>query len=154
MNQENSKSKVSRDEIKPGIPIQPGLFEYPVPEGLAPALLANRCTNCEKTFFPKRSLCPYCFDKGKLKDITLDRHGVIYAVTTVHVPSPTGIKAPYVYGYVDIHNDNLRVFTLFAGDDINAFVPGQEVELFLEPIKIDKNGTPVIGYKYRITPMP
>lgn len=150
MDQETTRDKVPQEENKLGVPVRPGLFEYPAPEGSPPALWANRCTNCEKTFFPKRSLCPSCFDKGRLEDVTLDRHGVIYAVTTVHVPSPSGIKAPYVYGYVDIPANGLRVFALFSGDDLAAFVPGREVAPVLEPIKVEKDGTAIIGYKYRL----
>ena len=82
--------------------VEEGLFEYPIADNQVPALLANRCTNCGKTFFPKRPLCPYCFDKGEMEEIKLDRRGIIYACTVIHRNSPTGIIAPYAYGYVDI----------------------------------------------------
>lgn len=152
MNQETSGKVASQDDNRLGVPIQPGLFEFPVPEGLPPSLLGNRCTNCEKTFFPKRSLCPHCFDKGPLEDIALDRYGVIYVTTIVHVSSPSGIKAPYVYGYVDIPVNGLRVCTLFAGDDPKAFMPGRDVELVIEPFRVNKEGIPVICYKYKLIP--
>jgi uncharacterized OB-fold protein len=126
-----------------------GLFEYPVAESRIPALVANRCSHCGKAFFPKRPLCPYCFEKGKMEEIKLDRRGIIYACTVVHRDSPTGIKAPYAYGYVDIPVNKVRVFGLFTGTNPSSFTPGQELELIVEPIKIDPQGEEIIGYKFK-----
>jgi uncharacterized OB-fold protein len=84
-----------------------------------------------------------------MEDVELDRFGIIYACTLVHINSPSGIKAPYSYGYVDIMADNIRVFGLFTGADPFSFHAGQKVELILEPIKIDKEGQEVIGYKFK-----
>lgn len=142
--------KTSIDEtIQTWLLIEEGLFEYPIADNQAPALLANRCTNCGKTFFPKRPLCPYCFEKGEMEGIRLDRRGVIYACTVIHRNSPTGIIAPYAYGYVDIPFNKVRVFGLFGGSDPSSFTPGQEVELVVEPIKVDHQGKQIIGYKFK-----
>jgi len=129
--------------------VEEGLFEYPIVDNQLPALLANRCRKCGKTFFPKRPLCPYCFDKGEMEEIKLDSRGVIYACTVIHRNSPTGIIAPYAYGYVDIPVNKVRVFGLFEGSDPSSFTPGQQVELVVEPIKIDPQGKQVIGYKFK-----
>ena len=129
--------------------VEEGLFEYPTAEGQAPALFASRCMKCRKTFFPKRPLCPYCSGKGEMEEIKLDRRGVIYACTVIHRNSPAGIVAPYAYGYVDITVNEVRVFGLFAGGDPLSFFPGQEVELVVEPIKVDQQGEEVIGYKFK-----
>jgi uncharacterized OB-fold protein len=129
--------------------VEEGLFEYPIADDQVPALLGNRCTKCGKTFFPKRSLCPYCFEKGEMKEIRLDRRGVIYACTVIHRNSPTGIIAPYAYGYVDIPVNRVRVFGLFVGSDPSSFTPGQEVEMVVEPIKVDEQGKQIIGYKFK-----
>jgi uncharacterized OB-fold protein len=129
--------------------VQEGLFEYPIGDNEIPALLANRCTNCGNPFFPKRPLCPYCFEKGEMEEIKLDRRGVIYACTVIHRNSPTGIIAPYAYGYVDIPVNKVRVFGLFGGRGPSSFTPGQEVELVVEPIKVDHQGKQIIGYKFK-----
>lgn len=126
-----------------------GLFIYPLVEGQEPALLANRCTNCGKTFFPKRNLCPHCFEEGDMEEITLDNRGIIYACTVVHIPSPVGIKAPYAYGYVEIPKNQVRIFALFTGCAPSSFIVGQEVELVVEPIREDRQGQKVIGYKFK-----
>jgi len=132
--------------------VREGLFDYPLEAGKGPALLANRCTHCGKTFFPKRNRCPYCFEEEALEDICLDHCGVIYACTVVHIPSPVGIKAPYAYGYVEIPKNQIRIFALFTGADPLTFSTGQEVELVLEPVRENQNGQQVIGYKFRPIP--
>ena len=147
---EGLSSKSLKDETSQSwILVQPGLFEYPAEDSKVPALLANQCTKCGKSFFPKRTLCPYCFDKGIMEDITLDRRGIIYACTVVHIPSPVGLKAPYAYGYVEIPTNQIRIFALFTGADPFSFTPGQEVELVVEPIRIDNQGKQIIGYKFK-----
>jgi len=146
----NNMSKESlKNEMENGIPVETGLFHYPLEKGQIPVLTGNRCTNCDKRFFPKKTLCPYCFEKGNMEDVELDRFGIIYACTLVHIPSPSGIKAPYAYGYVDIPADNIRVFGLFTGADPVSFHAGQKVELVLEPIKTNKQGQEVIAHKFK-----
>ena len=130
-------------------PVEPGLFEYPVPEGTTPALLGSKCTNCGRTFFPKRTLCPDCFDQGNMETKRLNPRGVIYSSTIVHIPSPVGLKPPYAYGYVDILEENIRVFALFEGNDPDSFTPGKEVELVIDSFVKNKLGQNVIGYKFK-----
>jgi hypothetical protein len=129
--------------------VQEGLFDYPLADRQGPALLANRCNKCGKTFFPKRNLCPDCFEDGNLEDILLDKRGIIYASTVVHVTSPVGIKAPYAYGYVEIPKNQVRIFALFTGSDPPSFIPGQEVELVVEPVWENNRGQKIIGYKFK-----
>lgn len=131
------------------VPVQAGLFNYPLTHGERPTLKGNRCSLCGKSFFPKRAVCPECFVSGDMEDIELERQGFIYASTVVRVSSPTGIKAPYAYGYVDLPENQLRVFALFTGADPSSFVPGGKVEVVLEPIGTDAEGKTVIGYKFR-----
>jgi scaffold protein (connect acetoacetyl-CoA thiolase and HMG-CoA synthase) len=131
------------------IPVQEGLFDFPLDEEQHPALLANTCRNCGKCFFPKRTLCPSCFELGDLEDIVLDRKGVIYAVTVVHLSSPSGIEAPYAYGYVNIPTNKIRILAPFTGDNPNTFHAGMEVELVLETIRTNSRGQEIIGYKFK-----
>jgi uncharacterized protein len=128
--------------------VQPGLFDYPRADGEEPALLANRCRHCGTNYFPKRATCPHCVKKD-MEDITLSRRGIIYASTAVYIDSPVGIKAPYAFGYVDIPENKIRVFALFAGGDPSSFVPGSEVELSLGPVRQDGSGKDIIGYTFR-----
>jgi len=145
----NSIDILTDGENQNWVPVQEGLFEFPADEGQHPALLANTCSNCGKCFFPKRALCPNCFEQGQLEDIVLDGKGVIYAVTVVHLSSPAGIEAPYAYGYVNIPTNNIRVPALFTGAHPNSFQAGMEVEPVLETIRTDADGRHIIGYKFK-----
>ncbi len=129
--------------------VEPGLFNYPVPDGEKPALLASRCSSCGRQFFPRRLLCPHCFDEGTMEQTRLDTKGTIYCSTVVNVPSPVGIKPPYAYGYVNIAASDIRVFSLFTGAPAETFRPGQQVELVLEPVAVNKKGQQVVGYKFK-----
>jgi uncharacterized OB-fold protein len=129
--------------------VEPGLFEYPVPEGAKPALLGCRCTKCGRIFFPKRDICPDCFEDGKMETKKLDSKAVIYSSTIVRVPSPAGIKPPYAYGYVDIPADKIRFHTMFEGADLAVLAPGTKVELVIGPFAVNRQGQNVIGYKFK-----
>lgn len=135
-------------ERAPWVPVQPGLFQYPPTPGEVPALLANCCMECGKVFFPKRRLCPACFSM-EMENIRLRGGGVIYSATVVRISSPTGVKAPYAYGYVDMSDKAVRLFALFTGDQPETFLPGREVELVLGPVSVSSGGQEVIGYKFR-----
>lgn len=141
---------IPSEKTASAVPVQAGLFNYPLADGERPALKGNRCTKCGKSFFPKRAVCPGCFVSGRMEEIEIERQGVIYASTVVRVSSPTGIKAPYAYGYVDLPSSQLRVFALFTGADPGSFVPGKRVEVVLEPIGKDREGNTVIGYKFKL----
>lgn len=145
----DSAKNIPNTTIGSAVPVQEGLFNYPLADGERPALKGNRCIQCGKSFFPKRTVCPECFVSGQMEEIELERQGVIYASTVVRVSSPTGIKAPYAYGYVDLPSNQLRVFALFTGADPGSFVPGRKVELVLEAISKDREGNTVIGYKFK-----
>jgi len=59
------------------------------------------------------------------------------------------MEVPYGYGYVDLIKDNIRVFTLFTGIEPDKLKIGMEVELTVAKFFVDKDGTEVIGYKFK-----
>lgn len=128
--------------------VQPGLFDYPLADGETPALHANSCRHCGAKYFPKRTICPHCVSRD-LEDCFLSRRGIIYASTVVYIDSPVGIKAPYACGYVDLPEDKVRIFSLFSGADPVSFLPGNEVELVLGPVRKNDTGQDVIGYMFK-----
>ncbi|MCX5832034.1 MAG: OB-fold domain-containing protein [Deltaproteobacteria bacterium] len=143
-----SLAEVEQEIGQEWIFVQSGLFNYPLADGEAPALLANRCRHCSTSFFPKRTICPYCV-RQDFENITLGKRGVIYASTMVYIDSSVGINAPYAFGYVDIPENKVRVFALFTGDDPSSFLPGSEVELVLGPVGKNDAGKKVIGYMFK-----
>ena len=53
-----------------------------------------------------------------MEEIKLDRRGIIYACTVIHRNSPTGIIAPYAYGYVDIPSLTRCVYLVYLREAI------------------------------------
>lgn len=111
-------------------------------------LLGSVCSACATRFFPQRSICPHCFDRGTLAEVALARCGVVYASTVVRVPSSLGHQPPYAYGYVDLPEDGLRLIARFAGAAAESFVPGTRVELAFEAVARDEAG-PLAAWVFR-----
>ncbi len=144
------KADTNASTEKPdSILVQDGLFDYPPQKNEESRLLASQCTKCGATFFPQRPVCRHCLDSEGMKIIELSPHGVIYASTVINVDSPSGIKAPYAFGYVDIAENNIRVFALFEDTDAALIAPGRAVEVVIKPIMTNREQQHVVGYKYR-----
>ena len=126
-----------------------GTVKFPSRAGEPPRLLGNKCHSCGKVFFPKRAICPNCFTNDTLTDYELSTQGTIYSYTIVRYPSPLPMEVPYGYGYVDLIKDNIRVFTLFTGIEPDKLKIGMEVELTVAKFFVDKDGSELVGYKFK-----
>ena len=126
-----------------------GIVKFSSQAGEPPRLSGNKCSSCGKVFFPRRVICPDCFSDNTLTEFELGSKGKIYTYTVVHYPSPAGIEAPYAYGYVDLPESNIRVFSLFTESNPENLKIGMNVELVIEKILTNKDGTEIIGYKFR-----
>jgi benzoylsuccinyl-CoA thiolase BbsA subunit len=125
----------------------PDLFE--VPEGEPPYLKGYKCKNCGKIWFPKFVPCPNpdCWSE-EMEVIQLSRRGKIYSATNVYIGQPTMREyMPMVMAYVDLP-DGVRIFAQLEGE-INSFQCGDEVELVAGPIRNNRDGKPIISYKFK-----
>lgn len=125
----------------------PDLLE--VPEKGPPYLKGYKCKNCGKLWFPKFVPCPNpdCWSED-MEVVPLSRRGKIYSVTDVYIGQPTMKKyMPIAMGYVDLP-ENIRVFAQLDGD-IGSFQCGDEVELTTGPVRDNRQGKPIISYKFR-----
>lgn len=126
-----------------------GIIRCPSQAGGKPRLLGNKCSSCGKVFFPKRAICPNCFTDDTLTEFELSSKGKIHTYTIVHYPSPAGVEAPYAYGYIDLPESNVRVFSLLTECDPEKLQIGMDVELVIEKLRTDKDGTEIMGYKFK-----
>ncbi len=145
----NNNSPHQKDQV----PVQPDLFTYPVPAGQNPALMANECSSCSTIFFPKRDICPVCFTGDDLVDREISGRGKVYTSSVIHIPSPSGIRPPYVCGYVDMipesGSGSLRIFAHFTDPNPGRVACGQIVELAIEEIRRDDKGRAVMAHVFR-----
>lgn len=121
----------------------PDLLE--VPADGKPYLKGYRCKACGQLDFPKLSLCPNCWGE-EFEVVPLSRRGKLYSFSDIYV-GQAGMKPPYVFGYVDLP-ENLRIFAQLEGPP-NTFVCDEEVELTVGPIRDNRDGLPLVSYKFR-----
>jgi uncharacterized OB-fold protein len=103
-------------------------------------LIAGRCADCGGLALGLREFCPHCQHEGTLREARVGRTGRLYTATVIH-QGPSGFKAPYRIGYVDIEG-GIRVF---AHLDNDAAAPriGDAVTLDVRPLATDKTGKPM-----------
>lgn len=117
-----------------------------LPEGWV--LFGNRCESCGKTFFPKKVVCPNCFD-GELKEVPLSKMGKLhcYALSAM---GPPKMEKPYVISFVDLP-EGIKLFSVLTDCEPweEVLKTGMEMEMVIGKIKEDEYGNEIISYKFR-----
>lgn len=122
----------------------PDLLEVPA-DGGPPYLKGYRCRACGQLDFPKLSPCPNCWGE-EFDVVPLSRRGKLYSFSDIYV-GQAGMKPPYSFGYVDLPED-LRIFAQLEGAP-GSFMCDEEVELVVGPIRDNRDGVPLVSYKFR-----
>ncbi len=132
----------------------------PVIEGLftdtadGARLLGSRCATCKVPYFPKSPLChnPDCTD-SKMEDAAFGPHGTVWSCSVQNYPPPPPARydepfKPYSLGVVDL-SDGLRVVGRMAVDEPESAKVGGAVELVIEPLCTEEDGTEVTTWMFR-----
>jgi uncharacterized protein len=135
------------ERIQVSVPVKEGLFPWPIPEGEVPPLVGSRCGVCKQSFFPKRSRCPNCQDKGRMEETPLSKKGTLYTYTIVR-QAPPGFKPPYATALIDLP-EGVRLFAQLTTADPKEIEMDGPVELTFGPIAVRKDGAEVISYKFK-----
>jgi len=124
-------------------PVRDGLFS----DGDQPALLGTRCSACGSVHFPRADACTYCATEHP-EPIELSRRGTLWAWTAVTAPPP-GYQGevPFGVGVVELP-EGVRVIARLTESDPNALVAGQSMELRLQPLHRDEDGSDVVTYAF------
>src|SRR4030042_4468186 len=133
------------EKINQAAPILPVIM-VPPPVSEKPHLVAGRCSNCGKTVFPKKEICPSCFDKGEVREIPLSQRGKLVTFTIVR-RSLGAKKLPYALGYIETP-ENLRIFAPLEGCDFDRLTIGMEMEVVFEEEELEE-GRKFTIYKFR-----
>ena len=134
---------------KKRISLKEGLWTIPSSADEEPQLIANRCQSCGEIYFPRKQICTNCQSED-LEDIKLSRRGKIYSFTVVMQRPAIWYKGPvpYAIGYVELP-DGVRVETPFTDCDLEALEIGMDVELVIEKLYEDDEGSEIMAYKFR-----
>ena len=111
-------------------------------------LVGSRCETCKKTFFPKKIVCPNCFDSD-LKEVPLSRKGRLHTYS-VSAMGPPEMKKPYAIGFIDLP-EGIRVFSILNGCEPwdEVLKVNMEMEMIISEIKKDESNDPIWSYKFR-----
>lgn len=137
---------------KKKVPVREGLFVIPSSSNGEPYLIGGKCPSCGEIIFPKPELCPNCQNEN-VEEIKLSRRGKIYSVTVVMQQPRPYYKGPvpYALGFVELP-EGVRVETLFTDCDPEILEVDMEVELVIEKLYVDDEGSELITYNFRPVP--
>ena len=60
-----------------------------------------------------------------------------------------GFKTPYMLAWIDLNDSRLAAQLDWDAERKDEIKPGMKVELVVDVIKQDEDGTEVVGYKFR-----
>ncbi len=111
-------------------------------------LVGSRCEACQKTFFPKKLVCPSCYD-GELKDVPLSKRGRLHTYA-LSVMGPPDMKKPYVMGFIDLP-EGIKLYSLLTDCDPwdEVLKIDMEMEMVIGKIKENDKGNEIMGYTFR-----
>lgn len=118
-------------------------------ECLKPYIIGSKCKVCERYFFPKRVICPYCY-KEVVQETELSKKGKLYSFTIIESEkaAPPGFKVPYAFGYIDLP-EGVRVLSLLTDWKRDHLRLDMDMEVVIEKLLDDPEGNEVYGYKFR-----
>jgi uncharacterized OB-fold protein len=112
-----------------------------------PVLLASRCRECGRIWFPQRRRCAVCAEET-VEATTLPTTGVLTSFTELRrATAYSAVKAPYILGEVTL-DPGVRIYTVVVDAPIESLVAGLPVELVAVEITT-ASGDPGLGYAFR-----
>ena len=133
------------------VPAIEGLFAE---TAQGPRLLGSKCVSCGTPYFPKSAVChnPDCRE-SRMEDASFGPRGKLWSCAIQNYPPPPPAKfnepySPYAIGMIDL-SEGLRVLGRVSTDSPEDLQVGSDVELVLEELCQDEDGTQVITWKFR-----
>jgi uncharacterized OB-fold protein len=136
------------------VPVIEGWFST----GSEPALLGTRCTTCATvTFPPSEGSCPNPLCRGhEVERIGLSRTGTVWSYTDAqYQPPPPYVPAtdpyePFAIAAVELAEEAIVVLgQVAAGFGVGDLRVGAPVELVVEPLYRDEDGTERLVWRWR-----
>jgi uncharacterized OB-fold protein len=134
---------------KKQVPVQAGLFYQPQSPAEKPYLISTKCKVCGYIAFPRVLICPRCLKPGTMEETHFGAKGKIDTFSTCNAALP-GFPAPSIQAYVNT-DDGARIWSQITGTDMSGkdLKIGMEVELVIDKLREERDGTEVVSYKYR-----
>lgn len=134
------------------IPIRDDFYSGPLAQPEKVSLAGCICQSCGEVFFGKRTACENCQSED-LKDTLLGKRGRLWSYTVIRhrPPSPYVGPDPFVpfgVGWVELP-EGVRVLSPLKDCDVDKLKVGMELELVIEPLYTDEEGSQVITHRFR-----
>ncbi|KPJ94018.1 MAG: hypothetical protein AMS18_04550 [Gemmatimonas sp. SG8_17] len=114
-------------------------------------LEAARCSNCSRTVFPTRAVCPSCRGEN-FEQVKLSRRGLVITSTVVHVaPADLANEAPYAMALVETP-EKARLMVQVVDCDPSSVIPGTAVSLEFRLIRREGHGG-ILCYGHKGVPV-
>jgi uncharacterized OB-fold protein len=111
-------------------------------------LMGSRCEACKKVFFPKKEVCPECFD-GELIEVPLSKQGRLHSYTLSVMGIP-GMETPYAIGFIELP-EGIKLFSILTDckpwDEVLKV--DMDMEMVIEKIRQDESGNEIVSYQFR-----
>ena len=117
-------------------------------------LIGTRCGVCEKTYFPKREVCPDCHREsiGKMDTRQLCGKGRVLSFSAVHDGARhMSMQAPYIMAIIQLdEGEKARITAQLVECEEVELEIGMPVEMVFRKIQEDgKSGIIHYGYKFQ-----
>ena len=115
-------------------------------------LIGTRCSTCENSFFPPRSICPNCRGAGKVEETKLSGNGEVVTFTVVRV-APEGFEkeTPYVVAIVRLE-EGPRITSQIVDCDLDEIQIGTKVKAVFRKVG-EESPSGAIYYSYKFIPV-
>ncbi len=115
-------------------------------------LIGNKCTVCDRIYFPPRESCPYCRRKslGKMEEYKLSGKGTVLTYSIVHAATEDfEDQVPYPIAIIEL-DEGPRVTAQIVDCKPEDVRIGMRVESTFRKIQQDgRTGAIYYGYKFK-----
>jgi len=115
-------------------------------------LIANKCGNCSKVYFPPREVCPYCRREsmGKMEELNLRGTGKVLTYTIIYTPSEHFIgQVPYPIAIIQL-DEGPKLTAQIVDCEVEDVKIGMKVKSTFRKISEDGYiGAIHYGYKFK-----
>jgi uncharacterized OB-fold protein len=125
------------------VPVDPSAIVFSA-DGSA-SLVGGKCARCGRAFFPKREICPLCFDQGIVEQVLLGPRGKLVDFTVVY--RAPGREVPYALGYIRV-DEGLLLLAPLTECDPERLAPGMDVEIVFETVE-GPGEEEIITFRYK-----
>ncbi len=117
------------------------------PDG--PMVVGAKCRSCDRVYFPKKTICVDCWERGNMDVVPLSRKGKL-SLFTIATMSLLGLDTPYACGYVDLP-EGVRLFGLLTDSEPfdEKLRLDMEVEIVIEKMMTNDFGEEIYAYKFK-----